>query len=358
MPLLRWNERWLSAALLLLSLLLPPPPAASFQVPSRQGLQRGSLFLPGRVAPSPAAWRVGTRRAQQSAAPYWSCASGVVPALRPPVSHSASRILATASREEALGGVDSPAHPLPFWDKVFSRKFLFSEALPSVIPPLEAALFAKANLAARFSGNYNRGFGVFGAGGLPALCIAAVAASVAAFGSWRLLNLASRSLRNVATQHRLAEAKAYGPLHSLDATIKRVPEGQGRDMGSREYNKGTSIKRSRSNPSKSLPSIKKDTLPQRTTAILQESPTRDQDTSEAPMKAGRLSSPKATKVPRGSSATNLDNSGPRKRRGRKSGKGVDESSIAPAGDVGGEHHGREDQDGNELVQAHTVLDTT
>lgn len=134
-------------------------------------------------------------------------------------------------RLAAVAGVaatkNSEAPPLPMWDKVFSNKFMFSETLPSVIPPLHAALFAKANIAARMAGSCSRGVGVF-AGGIPTFCTAVAAASMAAFGSWRLLGLASRSLRGLTTQRRLAEARAYGPLHSLDATLKPI---RGEDSG-------------------------------------------------------------------------------------------------------------------------------
>lgn len=115
---------------------------------------------------------------------------------------SASCLLATPSGAAATSSNEAP--PLPLWDKVFSYKFLFSETLPSVIPPLEAALFAKANIAARMAGSYSRGLGVFGGGGAPAFCIAVAAASLAAFGSWRLLGFASKSLRGLATQVRFA----------------------------------------------------------------------------------------------------------------------------------------------------------
>lgn len=91
------------------------------------------------------------------------------------------------------------APPLPLWDKVFSPKLLFSESLPSVIPPLHAALLAKANLAARAARSYARGFGVFG-GGASTVCAAVAAASLAAFGSWRLLSFASKSLRGLNAQ--------------------------------------------------------------------------------------------------------------------------------------------------------------
>lgn len=106
-----------------------------------------------------------------------------------------TKLLANSSR----GGHGTLSDRLPLWDRIFSQKFLFSEAFPAVVPPVEASFFARASLRDRMASSCLRDLGLLADGGITSMVTAAAAACIAALGSWQLLNLASRFLRNSAT---------------------------------------------------------------------------------------------------------------------------------------------------------------
>ncbi|KAL8450540.1 hypothetical protein Emed_002412 [Eimeria media] len=194
----------------LLILLLARPPHAKAPTHAPLLLQRDAsssrhAWLPALSAPSPRASAVCSAAATAAAA-------------------AAGEAGGAGSSSSSNSSSSSKCVSLPLWSRVFSRRFLFSDDLPSALSPLHAALFAEATRASRV-------VGVWGLSdllkpthaekrGAAAVAAAAAAACLAAFASWRLLGLAARVFRKLTAQHRLAENRIYGPLHSLDATIK------------------------------------------------------------------------------------------------------------------------------------------
>ncbi|KAL8426392.1 hypothetical protein Efla_006224 [Eimeria flavescens] len=214
--------------LVLLTVLLFFSPASAFQIlQPRSSLSWTPLLRAPRASrlQSAAAQQIAADQQQRGAFLSSACPS---PSSSLPLPPKTTSSVARSSLTRCYSSSSSSSFSLPFWGEVFSRKLLFSERLPAALSPLHAALFARANLAARrFAASGFLGFfsGQQAAGGPKGLLAAAAAASLAAFGSWRLLSIVSRSLRDFTARHRLAESRVYGPLHSLDATLKPIIEG-------------------------------------------------------------------------------------------------------------------------------------
>lgn len=331
LPLLQRLELPQLMLLLLLTGLVTPTPCAAFQVSASWNSQtRSQNLLGGPLRPHTTA---GSPPPYQGSA-RWVASCSAVGLAPPRCSFSRSSVsnqFSIISTQDTYNNNES--EPLPLWEQVFSKKFLFSDSLPTAIPPLHAALFEKINIAARLGGSSGGGLGVF-SGGAPAACAAAAAAAVAVVGSWRILTFVARSLRGVTTKHRLAEAKAYGPLHSLDATIKPLHKdnaesslgrrGSSSSVSSRIATKTNTVPTYSSNNSISLSNTRPPPSKEKVSSCQRNKQIHDgADAAVTNRKGFRLprSSDDGTSASTSSSSTSNSTSSSKGRRGRKPGKG-------------------------------------
>lgn len=201
MPLMRWSEGWPALCLLIVIAALAPIAGLPFQV-TNWHLAKGPFCIAASFRTSGRCLSGHPNRGENSNCSCNSCPSvGLALELAAPQSAISlnTKLLANSSR----GSNGTLSENLPLWDRIFSQKFLFSEAFPAVVPPVEASFFARASLRDRMASRCLRDLGLLADGGITNMVTAAAAACIAALGSWRLLNLASRFLRNSATQVRL-----------------------------------------------------------------------------------------------------------------------------------------------------------